>query len=243
MSTSSPKAEVSQEDSENFEDSQNTYEVDYMEVGSDGNEDKCHICEGGKLLCCEGCPIALHFECMKKLANWAYTSWATFRGFRHSSSVGIARESDTGRYCGRVQWLISIVAMLGIGEVGWHTMRNYTMNKSKVRRNNCNSLCDDCDEHSLCDSLCVLWYHWGSTGMLQNSLCCTTPSYLGLLLFLGGKDFQFSLEGIHQELLVVDVTKFTGTVNRRGKCSCEKNTDLIFHLFTLGLRLKDRMKD
>jgi hypothetical protein len=67
-STSSPKAEVSQEDSEKFEDSQNTYEVDYMEVGSDGNEDKCHICEeGGKLLCCEGCPIALHFECMKKL--------------------------------------------------------------------------------------------------------------------------------------------------------------------------------
>jgi hypothetical protein len=41
--------------------------------------------------------------------------------------------------------------------------------------------------------------------MLQNSLCCTTPSYLGLLLFLGGKDFQFSLEGIHQELLVWDV--------------------------------------
>lgn len=79
--------------------------------------------------------------------------------------------------------------------------------------------------------------------MLQNSMCCTTPSYLGLLLFLGGKDFQFSLEGIHQELLVVDVTKFTGTVNRRGKCSCEKNTDLIFHLFTLRLRLKDRMKD
>jgi len=79
-----------------------------------------------------------------------------------------------------IEWLISILAMLGIVEARWHTIRNNkSMRKSKVIRNNCNFLCNDCDEHSFCESFCnsfqcdfrcVLSYLCGSTRMLQNSI-------------------------------------------------------------------------
>jgi len=73
-SKGSPEVKVSQheghEKSETKDfillDSQDTYEIDFLEVGSDGHEDACHTCgDVGKLICCDGCPISMHFNCIK----------------------------------------------------------------------------------------------------------------------------------------------------------------------------------
>lgn len=49
-------------------DSQDTYEIDFLEVGNDGHEDACHICgKHGILFLCEGCPISMHSKCIKGL--------------------------------------------------------------------------------------------------------------------------------------------------------------------------------
>lgn len=77
VSTASPEAKISQQgDNEKFvtkngsvpQDTQDIYEVEFLEVGSDGHEDVCHVCGlHGKLLCCDGCPISMHFKCIKAL--------------------------------------------------------------------------------------------------------------------------------------------------------------------------------
>jgi len=76
-STGSPEVKVhQQEDNERFVkkkefktlDSQDVYEVDSPEVGCDGHEEVCHVCgKHGKLLGCEGCPMSMHFDCIKAL--------------------------------------------------------------------------------------------------------------------------------------------------------------------------------
>lgn len=39
--------------------------VEFLEMGSDGHEEFCHKCrEGGRLICCDGCPIAVHRRCL-----------------------------------------------------------------------------------------------------------------------------------------------------------------------------------
>ncbi|KAI5055432.1 hypothetical protein GOP47_0028953 [Adiantum capillus-veneris] len=39
--------------------------VEFVNLGSDGHEEFCHKCkEGGRLLCCDGCPIAVHRKCL-----------------------------------------------------------------------------------------------------------------------------------------------------------------------------------
>ncbi|KAH9556164.1 hypothetical protein CY35_07G011600 [Sphagnum magellanicum] len=42
--------------------------MEHIEIGSDDHEDLCHKCEeGGELLCCDGCPIAMHADCLEIL--------------------------------------------------------------------------------------------------------------------------------------------------------------------------------
>lgn len=42
--------------------------VEYLEIGNDGHEERCHRCHKfGELLCCDGCPIAMHTSCLKPL--------------------------------------------------------------------------------------------------------------------------------------------------------------------------------
>lgn len=51
-------------------DSQDIHEVDYKEIGRDGHEEFCHLCEGGgELVCCETCPIAMHAKCILGLGT------------------------------------------------------------------------------------------------------------------------------------------------------------------------------
>ncbi|MCO5547565.1 hypothetical protein L7F22_001016 [Adiantum nelumboides] len=39
--------------------------VEFLNLGSDGHEEFCHKCKvGGQLLCCDGCPIAVHRKCL-----------------------------------------------------------------------------------------------------------------------------------------------------------------------------------
>ncbi|KAH7421029.1 hypothetical protein KP509_13G036700 [Ceratopteris richardii] len=39
--------------------------AEFLKFGSDGHEEVCHKCkEGGRLLCCDGCPIAVHKKCL-----------------------------------------------------------------------------------------------------------------------------------------------------------------------------------
>ncbi|MCO5603937.1 hypothetical protein L7F22_058093 [Adiantum nelumboides] len=39
--------------------------VEFLNLGSDGHEEFCHKCKvGGRLLCCDGCPIAVHRKCL-----------------------------------------------------------------------------------------------------------------------------------------------------------------------------------
>ena len=76
-STASAEAKISQHaDNEKSviknvsmpQDTQDMYEVDFLEVGSDGHEDVCHTCGlHGKLLCCDGCPISVHLKCIEPL--------------------------------------------------------------------------------------------------------------------------------------------------------------------------------
>jgi hypothetical protein len=75
--TASREAKISQRgDNEKFvtkngptpQDTQDIYDVDFLEVGSDGHEDVCHTCGlHGELLCCDGCPISMHFNCIEVL--------------------------------------------------------------------------------------------------------------------------------------------------------------------------------
>lgn len=49
-------------------DSQDIYKVDFLGLGIDGHEEFCHTCgKRGKLLCCDECPISMHFNCVKGL--------------------------------------------------------------------------------------------------------------------------------------------------------------------------------
>ncbi len=42
--------------------------MEHIEIGSDEHEDLCHKCEKyGALLCCDGCPIAMHADCLEIL--------------------------------------------------------------------------------------------------------------------------------------------------------------------------------
>lgn len=42
--------------------------LEFLEIGSDGHEERCHKCQKfGELLCCDGCPIAVHLSCLKPL--------------------------------------------------------------------------------------------------------------------------------------------------------------------------------
>lgn len=77
LSTTSPEAKLSQQgDNEKFvakngsipQDTQDIYDIEFFEIGSDGHEDVCHTCGlHGELLCCDGCPISMHFNCIEVL--------------------------------------------------------------------------------------------------------------------------------------------------------------------------------
>ncbi|KAG0569192.1 hypothetical protein KC19_6G072300 [Ceratodon purpureus] len=76
-STASPGAQTSEQGDNKkcmtkrgstAKDSQDIYEVDFLEVGSDGHENFCHSCGlGGNMICCDGCAISMHPSCIKVL--------------------------------------------------------------------------------------------------------------------------------------------------------------------------------
>lgn len=42
--------------------------LEFLDIGSDGQEELCHNCGlYGELLCCGGCPIAMHEKCVELL--------------------------------------------------------------------------------------------------------------------------------------------------------------------------------
>lgn len=49
-------------------DTQESVDIELLELGSDGHEELCHKCTlDGELLCCDGCPIAMHHQCIELL--------------------------------------------------------------------------------------------------------------------------------------------------------------------------------
>lgn len=49
-------------------DAQDIYKFEFLDVGDDGHEDVCHMCGlHGKLVCCDRCPISMHFTCTEVL--------------------------------------------------------------------------------------------------------------------------------------------------------------------------------
>jgi hypothetical protein len=49
-------------------ETQDSINLEFRDIGSDGHEDECHSCGlGGNLFCCDGCPIAMHTKCVKLL--------------------------------------------------------------------------------------------------------------------------------------------------------------------------------
>lgn len=49
-------------------ETQDSINLEYLDIGSDGHEDECHNCGcGGNLVCCDGCPIAMHGKCIRLL--------------------------------------------------------------------------------------------------------------------------------------------------------------------------------
>lgn len=49
-------------------ETQDSINLEFLDIGSDGNEEQCHNCGlGGNLTCCSGCPIAMHIKCVKLL--------------------------------------------------------------------------------------------------------------------------------------------------------------------------------
>lgn len=56
-------------------DTQETVGVELLELGSDGHEHLCHKCAlDGELLSCDGCPIAMHHQCIELLGLKAHNS-------------------------------------------------------------------------------------------------------------------------------------------------------------------------
>lgn len=49
-------------------DAEEIYEVDYLDIGDDGQEEICHKCGlDGDLTCCDRCPISMHLKCIEVL--------------------------------------------------------------------------------------------------------------------------------------------------------------------------------